>query len=269
MSSSQETDVTAATTSIAFDRAASFYDRTRSLSPADAAALTTALIRETRATAASRLLELGIGTGRIAAPLIEMGLHVTGIDLARPMLDVLRQNHGRVPVAIGDVTHLPFADRSFDVILAFHVLHLVPTWQTVLHEVARVVRPGGRFVHSTHWRDAGSANMRLRQHWRTMLLARGVDVSRPGTRDEDQIGAVLRSLGAQGQRVEVAQGTESTTVREILARMAARIWSDTWLVPDDLFPQALAELTQWAATEFDLDAPQVEEYRLGFVVYGW
>jgi SAM-dependent methyltransferase len=261
--------MTNASGSIAFDRAAGFYDRTRSLAPEDAAALTEALVRETQATADLRILEIGIGTGRIAGPLIQRGLQVTGIDLARPMVDVLRQNHGRVPVVIGDVTYLPFADRSFDVVLAFHVLHLMPTWRDVLHEVARIVRPPGCFVHSTHWRDADSANTRLRQAWRQMLLARGVDVSRPGTRDEDQIAAVLAETGARGRQVLVAQGVETTKVRDILDRMAARIWSDTWLVPDDLFPPALAELTQWASTEFDLDAPQTEEYRLGFAVYRW
>lgn len=261
--------MTNTTASIAFDRAAGYYDRTRSLAPEDAAALTEALLRETRATPASRILEIGIGTGRISGPLIQRGLHVTGIDLARPMLHVLQQNHGAVPVVIGDVTYLPFAARTFDVALAFHVLHLVPTWQEVLHEVARVVRPGGCFVHSTHWRDPDSANLRLRQEWRRLLLERGVDVSRPGTRDEARIAAVLAETGAQAQQVEVARGVETTTVRETLERMAARIWSDTWLVPDEVFPQALADLTQWAAATFDLDAEQPEEYRLGFAIYRW
>ncbi|QLQ08900.1 MAG: class I SAM-dependent methyltransferase [Anaerolineae bacterium] len=112
------------------------------MTPTDAAALTEALIRETGATAASRILEIGIGTGRISGPLIQCGLHVTGIDLARPMLDVLRQNYGRVPVVIGDAADLPFTDRTVDVVLAFHVLHLTPAWRTVLREVARVVCPG-------------------------------------------------------------------------------------------------------------------------------
>lgn len=261
--------MTNSTASIAFDRAAGFYDRTRSLAPEDAAALTEALIRETRATPASHILEIGIGTGRISGPLIQRGLRVTGIDLARPMLDVLHQNHGAVPVVIGDVTYLPFAARTFDVVLAFHVLHLVPTWQAVLHEVARVVRPGGCFVHSTHWRDPDSANLRLRQEWRRLLLERGVDVARPGTRDEQRIAAVLVESGAHGQQVEVARGVETITVREILEHMAARIWSDTWLVPDELFPQALADLTRWASQAFDLDAAQPEAYRLGFAIYGW
>ena len=261
--------MTNSTGSIAFDRAAGFYDRTRALTPADAAALTEALIRETGATAASCILEIGIGTGRISGPLLQRGLHVTGIDLARPMLDVLRQNYGPVPVVIGDAADLPFADRTADVVLAFHVLHLTPAWPAVLREVARVVCPGGCFVHSTHWRDPNSANMRLRQKWRQMILTRGVDVSRPGTRDEDQIAAVLAETGAHGRRVQVVQGMQTTSARAVLDRMAARIWSDTWLAPDELFPSAFAELTAWATQEFDLDAVQAEAYRLGFVLYRW
>lgn len=261
--------MTNSTGSIAFDRAAGFYDRTRSLAPEDAAALIEALVQATGATPETHILEIGIGTGRIAGPLIQRGLSVTGIDLARPMLDVLRQNLGPVPVVLGDITYLPFTAHAFDVVLAFHVLHLVPTWRTVLHEVARLVRPGGCFVHGTNWRDENSANMRLRQEWRRILLAHGVDVSRPGTRDEDAIAGVLVELGAQGRLVQVTQGVVTTTVRETLARMAERIWSDTWLVSDALFPPAMAELTQWATGEFDLDAPQAEEYRLGFAVYRW
>lgn len=56
-------------------------------------------------------LELGIGTGRIALPLAERGVHVTGIDAAPEMVDKLRDKPGgeNIDVAIGD-----FADVDVD-----------------------------------------------------------------------------------------------------------------------------------------------------------
>lgn len=71
----------------------------------------------------TRVLELGIGTGRLAIPMLDAGLHVTGIDASTAMVDRLRAKVGdRIPVVIADFTDVP-VEGSFDVaLLAFNAL---------------------------------------------------------------------------------------------------------------------------------------------------
>src|SRR5207237_9534694 len=70
--------------SVAFDRAASFYDQTRTLSP-EAAKRVTDLLSDELA-GVERALEIGVGTGRIALPLVDAGVRLVGVDLSAPML---------------------------------------------------------------------------------------------------------------------------------------------------------------------------------------
>ena len=140
--------------SVAFDRAAEYYDRTRGFPEGvekDVAAL---MARTGSLTSASRVLEIGVGTGRIALPVsAHVGVYV-GIDLARPMMDKLRakQTSELVYPVQGDATHLPFASAAFDAVIAVHVFHLIPAWRDVLVEVARVLRPGALLIHGWNGR---------------------------------------------------------------------------------------------------------------------
>jgi SAM-dependent methyltransferase len=63
------------------------------------------------------VLELGIGTGRIAVPMLEAGLTVTGIDASPRMVERLRAKVGdRIPVVVADFVDVPVEGR-FDVVL--------------------------------------------------------------------------------------------------------------------------------------------------------
>jgi ubiquinone/menaquinone biosynthesis C-methylase UbiE len=98
---------------------------------------------------ADPILEVGAGTGRLSIPLAQIGFHVFGVDLSGPMLARLIEKAGDGPrpeVVVGDATRLPFRSDAFGGALLFHVLHLVPDWPHVLHELDRVVRPGGAVV---------------------------------------------------------------------------------------------------------------------------
>ncbi len=76
--------------SVSFDRAAEYYDRTRALPP-ELAARQTEMLAGALA-GRSRVLEIGVGTGRIALPLWQSGVPVVGLDLSAPMLHRLRLN---------------------------------------------------------------------------------------------------------------------------------------------------------------------------------
>jgi len=101
------------------------------------------------------VLELGCGTGRVTMPLAHAGVHVVGIDrsgemLARARTRVRRQRRGVRPDLLrGDIRHLPFSDRSFQLVMApYGILQSLLSerdLKTALTEVARVVEPDGMF----------------------------------------------------------------------------------------------------------------------------
>ena len=81
--------------SIAFDRAAEYYDATRGLSEEGVRHTTEALAEVFRG--AGPILEVGVGTGQVALPLHDAGVRVMGVDLSRPMLSKLLAKAGGAP----------------------------------------------------------------------------------------------------------------------------------------------------------------------------
>lgn len=98
-------------------------------------------------------LVVGCGRGvdvEIAFETMRSG-RVTAIDLderqvarARARLDGAWRD--RLHLEVGDVSAMPFADRSFDLVLDFGIIHHVPVWQEAVGEIGRVLRPGGQFL---------------------------------------------------------------------------------------------------------------------------
>ena len=133
--------------SIAFDRAAEYYDDTRGLSEEGVRHTTEALAEVFRG--AGPILEVGVGTGQVALPLHDAGVHVVGVDLSRPMLSKLLAKAGGgppFPLVEGDATSLPFADEAFAGAYLRWVLHLIPDWRAAVREIARILAPGSAFV---------------------------------------------------------------------------------------------------------------------------
>jgi len=89
-------------------------------------------------------LDVGTGTGRAAFAMARRGLRVTGADASREMLKVARAHaaEGGLPLAFlpGDAHALPFAARSFDVVVSLRMLMHTPDWRRCLAEICRVAR---------------------------------------------------------------------------------------------------------------------------------
>src|SRR5512143_2888443 len=128
-----------------FDRAASFYDQTRSLPEAIAKAGIQALVDIIGTS--SHILEVGAGTGRISIPLLERGLDLIGCDLSSRMLLRLKEKFPSAPIAQSDASQLPFPKAAFDVVMTVHVLHLIPPWRESLREFRRVLKPEGLYLN--------------------------------------------------------------------------------------------------------------------------
>lgn len=98
-----------------------------------------------------RALEFAIGTGRVAVPLAERGVPVTGIELSRPMIAQLRTkaDEARIPVVVGDMAEATAPGTYTLVYLVFNTISNLLTQQeqvACFRNAARHLEPGGRFV---------------------------------------------------------------------------------------------------------------------------
>jgi ubiquinone/menaquinone biosynthesis C-methylase UbiE len=246
--------------SVSFDHAADGYDATRSDPDEVSVRLTEALQRELAAAGTDGLLEIGIGTGRISRPLMERGVHVTGVDIAPRMMAKLRQQLGPLHtpphLLLADATALPFASQAFRAVLAVHVLHLVSSWQTALDEIQRVLTTGGVFIHHSQHHEPDTWGPSA-EKWNELLTRRGY-TRRPRPSPE-QIASKLESLGASLQTNVYAELEERTTASFFLERTRDRIDSWSWEVPDDLFAQCLPEYEAFMREHYgDLDREFVQ-----------
>jgi SAM-dependent methyltransferase len=117
------------------------------------------------------VLEVGSGAGQCSRWVRSQGARSYGLDLSHRQLQHSRRIDEAtgigVPSVLGTATHLPFRDRSFDVVFcSFGALQFVSDIDDAISETARVLRPGGRFAfsitHPTRWifpDDPGEAGL--------------------------------------------------------------------------------------------------------------
>ncbi|MGH9145124.1 MAG: class I SAM-dependent DNA methyltransferase [Vicinamibacterales bacterium] len=106
------------------------------------------------------VLELGIGTGRLALPLTERGLVVHGIDASLAMVQKLRGKPGgaAIPVTVGDFSRTALDQRFSLVFVAFNTLFALPSQEDQVRcfsHVASMLRPGGAFLIEAFVPDLG------------------------------------------------------------------------------------------------------------------
>ncbi|MCG8920719.1 class I SAM-dependent methyltransferase [Actinokineospora sp. PR83] len=127
------------------DRIADIYDRVHSNWTPDDTVDTVVELAD-----GGPVLELGVGTGRVALPLAERGVKVTGVDISEPMLAQLRAKDpdGRVETVLGDFIDLPVTGRFKVVLVVNSLLQLAgaDTQQQCLRNVAKHLAPDGVLV---------------------------------------------------------------------------------------------------------------------------
>jgi len=105
----------------------------------------------------ARVLEVGVGTG-LSFNAYPRHCQVIGVDLATEMLDQAREKIARngwrhLKVMEMDALDLKFPDNTFDYIMAFHVVSVVPDPTKLVCEVLRVSKPGATVVIINHFRS--------------------------------------------------------------------------------------------------------------------
>ena len=105
-----------------------------------------ALRRAAKRVRGRAVLDFGCGTGRLSEWLVRHGGRVWGVDATPEMVEVARR---RVPSARFEATHgstVPFRDESFDLVVCGYVLQYYIDDFSVVSELVRVLRPGGRLI---------------------------------------------------------------------------------------------------------------------------
>jgi SAM-dependent methyltransferase len=121
--------------SLSFGSEAAAYERGRPSYPPDA-------IDWLLPAGANDVLDLGAGTGKLTARLVERGLDVVAVDPLAEMLEVLRKSLPDTPALLGTAEEIPLADDSVDAVLVAQAWHWFNP-ERAIPEVARVLRPGG------------------------------------------------------------------------------------------------------------------------------
>jgi SAM-dependent methyltransferase len=117
------------------------------------------------------VLEIGCGTGVHARLLAEAGANVSAVDLTPTAVELTRRRlalHGlEADVREADAEQLPYDDATFDFVWSWGVIHHSSDTERVLDEIARVLRPGGRFAFMVYHRSSVT-------FWLNYVLFRGV-----------------------------------------------------------------------------------------------
>jgi SAM-dependent methyltransferase len=162
--------------------------------------------------AGMRVLDVGTGPGYVAQRAAERGAVATGVDIADKVVALARRRHPGIRFVHGDAEELPFAERSFDVLVSNFAINHLPRPERAVREFARVVAPGGGIALSA-W-DVPERNRFL-----GILIdaLRACGVSRPPEAlaspnpyrfaDDDQFRGLLDGAGCEDVHVRSASLT--------------------------------------------------------------
>ncbi|GIL12842.1 MAG: type 11 methyltransferase [Chloroflexota bacterium] len=247
--------------SVRFDRAVDFYDQTRGFPPGEEQPIAALICRTGGFNEASRVLEIGVGTGRIGLPVARRVGAYFGVDLSASMMLRLKAKQQGETIYVGqaDAAWLPFPARSFDGVVAVHVFHLIPAWRQVLDEVRRVLRPGAPLVHC--WTRDDQTFRKLWEAWRAVVPPeQQADAGVQWKRNPDFL--LDEGWQAAGDEQTHAYSVERAP-SELLEALRCRVWSSTWRLTDDELERGAVAMQAAIAADYpNPDAPLPMRYTL-------
>jgi ubiquinone/menaquinone biosynthesis C-methylase UbiE len=103
----------------------------------------------------SKVLEIGTGTGLIAFAIAEQVKEIIAIDNSSEMINVaiekqIQSNSKNIVFQVSDANKINNPDKSFDIIVASNVFHLIPNAEEVLWEIRRILKDDGKVILPTY-----------------------------------------------------------------------------------------------------------------------
>ena len=97
------------------------------------------------------VLELATGTGLIAKNIVNAAAHIEATDASAEMIAEAKRSNcsAKLHFSVQDMFCLPYADKSFDVVIVSNALHIVPHPEKALAEIRRVLKDDGVLIAPT------------------------------------------------------------------------------------------------------------------------
>ena len=113
---------------------------------------------------AKTVLELATGTGLIAKSIVNAAAHVEATDASVEMIaEAKRDNQSaKLHFSVQDMFRLPYADKSFEVVIVSNALHIVPQPEKALAEIHRVLKDDGVLIAPTFTHAGNSFSGKVR-----------------------------------------------------------------------------------------------------------
>ncbi len=169
-----------------------------------------------------KVLEIGGGLGTDLAQFAKNGAHVTDVDFSVGHLRHAQQNFTCRGLSgdfyVGDAEALPFPDNSFDLVYTNGVIHHTPQTQTVIDEIFRVLKPGGKVICMVYAQNSmnfwlniffwyGIRRGEILNHSVNEIMSREVEVSSTGATPLVKVytGARLRRMFSRFETIKVSK----------------------------------------------------------------
>ncbi|HTT44774.1 MAG TPA: methyltransferase domain-containing protein [Thermoplasmata archaeon] len=213
-----------------FDRVATIYDQSRWL-PDEVVARIVSEISGIHP--GGRLLEVGVGTGRLSIPLQRAGLPVVGTDVSSQMI-CLGVKKGARGLLLADALHLPFIDKTIGTAMTNRVLHLLADWRMALREVCRVTRDTYLSVL-----ERESADPDVDAEYSRLVEAAGGETKRPGIYERD-----LAARLPPEKRIRIGTVTAKVPASEVISMLERRVYSSQWRIPEPSHHEAIESVRE-------------------------
>jgi SAM-dependent methyltransferase len=146
------------------------------------------------------VLDVATGTGNAALRAAAAGADVVGLDLTPELFERARSRQAEFGVEVdwveGDAEALPFGDDSFDAVLSIFGIQFAPRHDVTAHELARVLRPGGR-IGLVNWTPDGLIGELFRIMGRYMPAPPAYASSPPLWGSEQHVRALFAGTGVE------------------------------------------------------------------------
>jgi len=219
------------------------------------------------------LLEVGVGTGRIALPLQKRGFDLVGADLSKGMLQKARAK-GLRNLLLGDADQLPFADKTFDGVILAHVIHLLDDPSKTFGRLARIAKKD--IVAVVRKREGAASPFdaergQIRESFRKAAEGVGYPLNRPAGnwrlrfRKEEEFVSSFRP----NELLTLDDSEVVTTLKERLSFFEKRAYGYPSDIPDDVFRRIMEIVKPSLDLDQEIRYRRVEQVALWRVSRNW